>query len=277
MLPKFFDIHSHPNFAAFAQDRDEVVRRALDNSVFMNVVGTQRDTSQAAVELAEKYSEGVYATIGLHPIHTSKSYHDEEELGKGGKEFTSRDENFDYEFYKKLAASPKVVAIGECGLDYFHETNVEKQEEIFSKQIELANEVGKPLMLHIRNGKNVSAYRLAAGILKEKAKVVFNFHFFAGNLEEARLLLDLGAIFSFTGVITFTSDYDEIIKYLPLEKIMAETDCPFVAPVPHRGKRNEPVYVIEVVKKIAEIRGENLEKVRKQLLQNSFAFFNLSC
>src|SRR3989344_2316664 len=247
MLPKFFDIHSHPNFAVFTQDRDEVVRRALDNSVFMNVVGTQRDTSQAAVELAEKYSEGVYATIGLHPIHTSKSYHDEEELGKGGKEFTSRDENFDYEFYKKLAASPKVVAIGECGLDYF------------------------------RNGKNVSAYRLAAGILKEKAKVVFNFHFFAGNLEEARLLLDLGAIFSFTGVITFTSDYDEIIKYLPLEKIMAETDCPFVAPVPHRVKRYEPVYVIEVVKKIAEIRGENLEKVRKQLLQNSFAFFNLSC
>ena len=276
MLPKFFDIHSHPNFAAFAQDRDEVVRRALDNSVFMNVVGTQRDTSQAAVELAEKYSEGGYATIGLHPIHTSKSYHDEEELGKGGKEFTSRDENFDYEFYKKLAASPRVVAIGECGLDYFRDAN-KKQEEIFSKQIELANEVGKPLMLHVRNGKNVSAYRLAAGILKEKAKVVFNFHFFAGNLEEARLLLDLGAIFSFTGVITFTSDYDEIIKYLPLEKIMAETDCPFVAPVPHRGKRNEPVYVIEVVKKIAEIRGENLEKVRKQLLQNSFAFFNLSC
>src|SRR3989344_4233962 len=276
MLPKFFDIHSHPNFAAFAQDRDEVVRRALDNSVFMNVVGTQRDTSQAAVELAEKYSEGVYATIGLHPIHTSKSYHDEEELGKGGKEFTSRDENFDYEFYKKLAASPKVVAIGECGLDYFRNAN-KKQEEIFSKQIELANEVGKPLMLHIRNGKNVSAYRMAAGILKEKAKVGFNFHFFAGNLEEARLLLDLGAIFSFTGVITFTSDYDEIIKYLPLEKIMAEPDCPFVAPVPHRGKRNEPVYVIEVVKKIAEIRGENLEKVRKQLLQNSFAFFNLSC
>ena len=276
MLPKFFDIHSHPNFAVFAQDRDEVVRRALDNSVFMNVVGTQRDTSQAAVELAEKYSEGVYATIGLHPIHTSKSYHDEEELGKGGKEFTSRGENFDYEFYKKLAASPKVVAIGECGLDYFRDAN-KKQEEIFSKQIELANEVGKPLMLHIRNGKNISAYRLAAGILKKKAKVVFNFHFFAGNLEEARLLLDLGATFSFTGVITFTRDYDEIIKYLPLEKIMAETDCPFVTPVPHRGKRNEPVFVIEIAKKIAEIRGENLEKVRKQLLQNSFAFFNLSC
>ena len=276
MTPKFFDIHSHPNFAAFAQDRNEVVKRALDNSVFMNVVGTQRDTSQVAVELAEKYSEGVYATIGLHPIHTSKSYHDEEELGKGGKEFTSRGESFDYEFYKKLAASPKVVAIGECGLDYFRDAN-KKQEENFSKQIELANEVGKPLMLHIRNGKNVSAYRLAAGILKEKAKVAFNFHFFAGNLEEARLLLDLGATFSFTGVITFTRDYDEIIKYLPLEKIMAETDCPFVAPVPHRGKRNEPVYVIEVVKKIAEIRGENLEKVRRQLLQNSFAFFNLSC
>jgi len=272
MLPKFFDIHSHPNFAVFAQDRDEVVKRALDNSVFMNVVGTQRDTSQAAVELAEKYSEGVYATIGLHPIHTSKSYHDEEELGKGGKEFTSRGENFDYEFYKKLAASPRVVAIGECGLDYFRDAN-KKQEEIFSKQIELANEVGKPLMLHVRNGKNVSAYRLAAGILKEKAKVVFDFHFFAGNLEEARLLLDLGATFSFTGVITFTRDYDEIIKYLPLEKIMAETDCPFVAPVPHRGKRNEPVYVIEVVKKIAEIRGENLEKVKNNYFKIRVACF----
>ena len=224
--------------------------------------------------MAEKYSEGVYATIGLHPIHTSKSYHDEEELGKGGKEFTSRGENFDYEFYKKLAASPRVVAIGECGLDYFRDAN-KKQEEIFSKQIELANEVGKPLMLHVRNGKNVSAYRLAAGILKEKAKVVFDFHFFAGNLEEARLLLDLGATFSFTGVITFARDYDEVIIKAPMDMIMAETDAPFVAPLPYRGKRNESIYVIEVVKKIAQIRGEDLNKVKEQILENSLRVFGI--
>ena len=251
--PKFFDIHSHPNFADFDNDRDEVVKRALDNSVWLAVVGTDKESSAQAVKLAEKYEKGVYAIIGQHP---------------------TTDGEFDYDFYKKLAGNPKVVAIGECGLDYFRDAN-KKQEEIFRKQIELANEMGKPLMLHIRNGKNVSAYRLAAEILKEKAKVVFNSHFFAGNLEEARLLLDLGATFSFTGVLTFTHDYDEIIRYLPLEKIMAETDCPFVTPAPYRGKRNEPIYVIEVAKKIAEIRNENFEKVREQLLQNSLQFFNL--
>lgn len=187
--PKFFDVHSHPNFAAFAQDRDEVVKRALDNGVWLAVVGADRESSARAVELAEKYEKGVYAIVGLHP---------------------TTNEEFDYEFYKKLALNPKVVAIGECGLDYFRGSN-KKQEEIFRKQIELANEVEKPLMLHLRNGKNISAYQLAAEILKEKAKVVFNSHFFAGNLEETRLLLDLGATFSFTGVITFTHDYDEII------------------------------------------------------------------
>ncbi|MFA6273269.1 MAG: TatD family hydrolase [Candidatus Paceibacterota bacterium] len=252
---KFFDIHGHLNFADYDKDRDEVVNRALENGVWQTAIGTDRESSAQALLLAEKYENGVYAIIGAHP---------------------TTNEEFDYEFYKKLATNPKVVAIGECGLDYFRDGN-KKQEEIFRKQIELANEIEKPLMLHIRNGKNISAYRLAAEILKEKAKVIFNSHFFAGNLEEARLLLDLGATFSFTGVITFTNDYDEIIKYLPLERIMAETDCPFVTPLPHRGKRNEPVYVIEVVKKIAEIRNEDLEKVRKQLFQNSFAFFNLSC
>ncbi len=259
---KFFDVHSHPNFADFAQDRDEVVKRALENGVWLAAVGTDKESSAEAVALAEKYEKGVYAIVGQHP---------------------TEEENFDYEYFKKLAINPKVVAIGECGLDY-NEAKSEKlkaknnkQEENFRKQIELANEVKKPLMLHLRNGKNISAYKLATEILKEKARVVFNSHFFAGNLEETKLLFDLGATFSFTGVITFTRDYDEIIKYLPLERIMAETDCPFVTPIPHRGKRNEPAYVMEVVKKIAEIRNEDSEKVREQLLKNSFAFFNLSC
>lgn len=293
MLPKFFDIHSHPNFAAFAQDRDEVIKRALKSGVFMNVVGTQKDTSKAAVELAEKY-DGVFATVGLHPIHTGKSFHDKDEIGEGGQEFTSRGEEFDYEYYKKLASHPKVVAIGECGLDFYrnqcdanirmytNDTNRKKQEETFRRQIELAIEVKKPLMLHLRNGAGRSAYRDAFDILNTQygirnTDIRGNLHFFAGTTEEAKPFLNAGFTFSFTGVITFTRDYDEIIRYLPLDRIMAETDCPFVAPAPHRGKRNEPVYVIEVVKKIAEIRGADFEKVRAALLQNSFAFFNLSC
>lgn len=257
--PKFFDIHSHPNFADFDNDRDEVVRRALDNGMWLAVVGTDQESSSQALTLTEKYEKGVYAIVGAHP---------------------TTDEEFDYEFYKKLATNPKVVAIGECGLDYFHNTN-KKQEEIFRKQIELANEMGKPLMLHLRNpstssgqaGAGCSAYDDAFKLLPKNSRG--DLHFFAGSIEEAKPFLDAGFYFSFTGVITFARNYDEIIKYLPLERIMAETDCPFVAPVPFRGKRNEPLYVTEVVKKIAEIRGEDSEKVRKQLLKNSFAFFDL--
>ena len=281
MTPKFFDVHGHPNFAAFDKDRDEVVQRALEAGGFMNVVGTQKDTSKAAVELAEKY-EGVFATVGLHPIHTSKSFHDKDEIGEEEKEFISRGEEFDYDFYKKLASHQKVAAIGECGLDYYRliSDTKKKQEENFVKQIELANKIGKPLMLHIRN-----AYKDAYDILKNRIKVKGDLHFFAGTIEEAKPFLDIGLTFSFTGVITFTHDYDEIIKFLPLDKIMAETDCPFVTPEPYRrkpldgtrGRRNEPVYVIEVVKKIAEIRDTDFEKIRVALLQNSLALFALPC
>ena len=292
MVPRFFDAHSHPNFAAFAQDRDEVIKRALKSGVFMNVVGTQKDTSKSALELAEKY-EGVYATVGLHPIHTGKSFHDKDEIGEGGKEFTSRGEEFDYEYYKKLASHRKVVAIGECGLDYYrHNANDangdnadaanKKQEEIFRKQIELATEVKKPLMLHLRNGENRSAYKDAFAILKSYiinhtsgSSLRGNLHFFAGTTEEAKPFLDAGFTFSFTGVITFARSYDEIIRYLPLDRILSETDSPYVAPTPYRGKRNEPLYVIEVVKKIAEIRGEDVEKVCEQLVLNAVDFFQL--
>ena len=120
MTPKYIDIHSHVNFTAFDADRDDVIKRALDNDTWMINVGTQIDTSKKAVELANKYKEGVYATVGLHPIHTGKSFHDEQELGSEGKEFTSRGEAFDKEKYLELARNLKVVAIGECGLDYFH-------------------------------------------------------------------------------------------------------------------------------------------------------------
>ncbi len=329
--PQFIDIHSHVNFAAFDADREGVLKRAEDAGVWMINVGTQQDTSKSAVELAEKYDRGVFAAVGLHPIHTDKSHHDEDELGvfssvssfpKGGGEsasrriseeqekslpladsgtpfkkgrirdtgFTSRGEEFNFDFYKKLAEHPKVVAIGECGLDYYRIKNYElgitneegnrKQEETFRKHIELAVAVGKPLMLHVRNGSGRSAYRDALSILNSyfvihNSRVRANFHFFAGSWKEAREILDAGFSISFTGVITFARNYDEVIKNAPLDRIMSETDCPYVAPAPYRGKRNEPAYVVEVVKKIAEIREEEFEKVRAQLVENAVRFFGL--
>src|SRR3989338_4740726 len=126
MTPRLFDVHTHIQFAAYKDDADAVIQRALDAGVWMINVGTQRDTSRVAVEMAEKYPEGVYATVGLHPVHTDKSYHDPKELGVSDMEqatsdmgFTSRGEEFDYEYYKKLAEHPKVVGIGESGLDYY--------------------------------------------------------------------------------------------------------------------------------------------------------------
>lgn len=277
-MPDYIDIHSHLNFAAYDQDREEVIKRALDNNVWMINVGTQKDTSKSAVELAEKYEKGVYAIVGIHPIHTDKSFHDEKELGAGNKEFTSRGEIVDENYYRELLNHPKVVGIGECGLDYYRATaeSEKKQKEAFSAQIVLANEVDKPLMLHVRNGSDRSAYREALEILKSEAKVSGNFHFFAGNLEEAKEILDAGFNLSFTGVITFTRDYDEVIKYAPLDRIMSETDCPYVSPEPYRGKRNEPLFVQEVVKKIAEIRGADFEEVRAALVQNALDFFGLN-
>lgn len=280
MTPKYIDIHSHVNFKAFDEDREEIIRRALDSDTWVINVGTQIDTAKSAVELANKFDEGVYAIVGLHPIHTGASYHDKKELGEGGAEFTSRGEDFDKEAYRKLLADPKVVGIGECGLDYYRmdEESIEKQKKAFISQIELANEVGKPLMLHIRNNpKDTShdAYSDSLEILKKYAKVKGDVHFFAGTIENAKDFIDFGFTLSFTGVVTFTTDYDEIIRNTPLDMIMSETDAPYVTPVPYRGKRNEPLYVREVVKKIAEIKGLPEPEVALAIIANARRVFGI--
>ncbi len=292
MQPKYIDIHSHINFKAFDEDRDEVIRRALANDTWVINVGTQVDTSKKAVEMANQYKEGVYAIIGLHPIHTGASYHDEKELGEGGKEFTSRGETFDKEPYRELLKDPKVVGIGECGLDYYRCTpeSIAKQKKDFISQIELANEFKKPLMLHIRNNEKKeliegkegtpNAYFDALEILKKHldseslpAGRRGDVHFFAGTPEEAKSFTDFGFTLSFTGVITFTHDYDEVIKNTPLDMIMSETDSPYVSPVPYRGKRNEPSYVREVVKKIAEVKSLSESEVAEAVIANAKRIF----
>ncbi len=268
---KYFDAHTHVNFVAYKEDTDATILRSRDAGVGMNVVGTQYDTSKAAVALAEKY-DNVWATIGLHPIHTSKSYHDAKELGDGGKEFTSRGEAFDAFAYESLGASSKVIAVGECGLDYYRidKDTKDVQVEAFIAQIELANKLNKPLMLHIRN-----AYEDALEVLRAHAKVRGDVHFFAGDWEIAKKFLDLGFTLSFTGVITFARDYDEVVKNAPLDMLLSETDAPYVTPAPHRGKRNEPAYVELVVRAIADIRGDDFDTVRRELMRNAERVFGI--
>ncbi len=269
---KFFDAHTHVNFAAHNEDREETILRAKEAGVVMNVVGTQLDTSSAAVALAETY-DTIYATIGLHPIHTAKSFHDPEELGEGSTGFTSRGERFDPAVYEEMGKNPRVVGIGECGLDYYRcdESTKELQKKVFIEHIELANKLGKPLMLHIRE-----AYDDALEILKAHANVKGDTHFFAGNWAMAKKFLDFGFTLSFTGVLTFTHDYDEVVRNTPLDMLLSETDAPYVTPVPHRGKRNESAYVPEVVRAITRIRGEDFEKVAAQLFENARRVFSIA-
>ncbi len=285
--PKYIDIHCHTNFKAFDEDRDEVIKRALDNDTYLINVGTQIDTSKKAIEIAYQYEEGVYAIIGLHPIHTGASFHDEKELGEGGQEFTSRGEIFNKDIYRELLKDPKVVAIGECGLDYFHAEpeSIEKQKQAFIEQIELANEIGKPLMIHVRNNyKNLDkdAYVDVLEILKKYTKAKGVIHCFEGSLENAKDFNNLGFLISFTGAITYPPRknsrnciYQEIIKNLPLDMILADTDSPYLAPVPYRGKRNEPLYVKKIVKKIAEIKNLPEKEVAEAITENAKRVFSL--
>jgi len=267
----YVDTHTHVNIAAFTDDWREVTDRALVASVAHINVGTQQDTARKAIEIAEAYEEGVYAIVGLHPVHTAKSFHDPQELGEEAKGFTSRGEQFDMELYRELASHEKVVAIGECGLDYYRldVDTLALQRSAFIEQIELANELEKPLMLHIRPGTEGDAYRDAWEILKSHAKVPGNVHFFAGSVDDARRFFDIGYTISVTGVITFTKDYDEVVAYTPLDMLHAETDAPYVAPKPYRGQRNEPLHVREVVAQIAALKNADLEMVRMQLRENA--------
>lgn len=307
------DAHAHLQFKAFDKDREEVIKRMLSGGVYCINVGTQKDTSRSAVDLAQNH-EGFWATVGLHPIHTEESYHDPQEVsGEAG--FKSREEFFDSELYEKLAVHPKVVAIGECGFDYAAfvrerskrsqkrasaeaggeggllpeeiERRKQKQEEAFRAQVRLAKKIGKPLMLHCRPSQNPDksysddAYLDMLRVLKEEggdppAGGRGNVHFFVGSWEIAKKFLAMDFSFSFSGVITITSMYDEVVQKMPSDRILIETDSPYAAPIPYRGKRNEPLYVAEVAKRIAELRGLSFEEVAELTTQNAKRVFQLN-
>ena len=190
------DTHAHVNFNAFKDDADEVIRHCLSSDVWLINIGSQNTTSERAVKIAEKYEKGVYAAVGLHPIHLWESYHDVEEMP-----FESRVEKFDKEFYKNLSSSKKVVAIGEVGLDYSHlpkgraEELKERQKEVFVKQAELAQELNLPVILHCRD-----AYDDLLSIIQNLSKIPRAVvHCFADSYETAKKFVDLDFMISFTG------------------------------------------------------------------------------
>lgn len=281
------DIHAHLNFRAFDDDRSDVIKRAQEGGVRCINVGTQRDTSEKALAIAERF-DGMYATVGLHPIHTERGYHDPKELdeeyadrassrGAANAGFVSREEVFDPTAYELLARHEKVVAIGECGLDYFRlgEQSKVKQRTALLMQIDLAARIGKPLMFHCRDAHDDLITILRDEQTKRKNALWGNIHFYSGTLEQARAYIALGFTLSFTGVITFARDRDEIIKNIPLEYLMIETDAPYAAPVPHRGKRNEPLYVFEVAKRIAQLRGITPEEIARVTAENAKRAFQI--
>ncbi len=262
---KYVDAHCHIQFEQYTEDDVELIERMREEGVAGVVVGVDLESSKKATALAEKHTH-LYASVGLHPNRVIE-------------------EIFNIEAYRELAKNPKVVAIGECGLDYFRPIEVNdkvknKQKEILQKHIALAVESDKPLIIHARPSKgSMDAYTDLIEILKEEKVKHPNLrgdvHFFVGGVTEAESLIALGFTISFTAVITFARDYDEVIMTMPLTSILSETDAPYVAPVSRRGKRNDPLAVIDVVAKIAEIREEPLGTVRSALLANASRLFAL--
>ena len=253
------DTHAHLNFSDYDKDRGKVIKKCLDNNLWMINVGTDYKSSEEAIEISEKYSQGVFASVGIHP----------ENIGK---------EIFDYEKYKKLSLCEKVVAIGEIGLDYWDYPKTKKkqiefkkkQKELLIKQIKLANELELPVIFHCRKAHNDLLEILST---KENSNLRGVIHCFTGNWEDAKKYLDMGFYLGFTGII-FKFDLDEVIKKAPLNKILIETDCPFLSPLAEI-KRNEPLFVKHIAEKIAEIKNVPFEDIAKQTTHNAKKLFNI--
>ncbi len=263
---KYFDSHCHIQFKNFDQDREKIIEQMRVNEVGGVVVGVDRLSSEKAISLATHYTH-LYAAVGLHPNSVEQ-------------------EPFDIEVYRTLATHPRVVGIGECGLDYYRTVKIndevkQAQRTLLSAHIDLAAKLDKPLIIHCRPTKGTyDAYSDLIELLKEK-KAIYgsavhgDIHFFVGGASEAEALFSLDFTVSFTAVITFTHEYDAVIRQVPLNCILSETDSPYVSPVTRRYQRNDPMSVKDVVAQIADIRGEDAEKVREALVTNAKRVFRI--
>lgn len=284
------DTHCHLQFNGYKEDREEVIKRCNQKQMVLNIVGTQKETSKAAVELAERY-DNFYATIGTHPIHLFPTHVDEEESS-----FVSRKEGFDEEYYEGLVqrslgedGSKKVIGIGETGLDLYHlpknvskKTVLEKQKQVFLAHMDFARKHNLPLVIHCRDAHQEMIQLLSEARSQKSEAVKGVMHCFTGNWEQAQKYLDMGLYLGFTGVATFPPkktdpqpqlDLEEVLKDTPLDRILVETDAPYLAPQAYRGKRSEPWMVEEVIKKLAKIRGKSEEEIEEIVLQNALNLF----
>ena len=283
------DSHAHLNFKAFGEDRDKVINKCLENDVWVINIGTNYETSKLAVEIAEKYEKGLWAAIGLHPMGLDtgllKLKSDDLEGGSPEKEFEA-------EKYRQLAKSKKVVAIGEVGLDYYwrpkgakkRELFKEKQAALLRQELNLAVEFRLPVVFHCR-----MAHNDLINILKKQQKenplqgVV---HSFVGTLEQAREYLEMGFYLGFNGMIFKKIEdisFEKIIKEVPLDRILIETDSPYLIPPQAEAevetndglKRNNPLFVKYVAQRIAEIKGKLFEEVAEVTASSAQKLFSL--
>jgi TatD DNase family protein len=276
------DTHCHLNFNAYKADLDAVIKRTLDAGMRVINVGSQRSTSQRAVELAQQYPSKLFAAVALHPLHLFETYVDEVEIP-----FKTREEVFDPEFYGDMAKQQGVVAIGECGLDYFRVPEgvdeaefIKKQKDNFLQHIQLAQEQNLPLILHVRASKAEPnrAYLETLEVLQHAGYNRGVVHCYTADVDTARKFLDAGFHISFTGIITFPNAKEllPVVQYVPMDCVMVETDAPYLSPQPVRGKRNEPLYVQYVAQKIAEVKSLQVSDVEEQTTANAEAFFRLT-
>lgn len=252
----FFDSHAHLDEDCFQPDFAEILEKMRENGVsnMMNI-GFDLASSERSIQLAERY-DWVYAAIGSHPDDAAQV------------------DDARIEQYRKLAKHPRVKAIGEIGLDYHYEDPVrEIQQKAFRLQLELARELDLPAVIHERE-----AHGDAMEILKDFPTVRGVFHCFSGSVELAKELVKRGWYIGLTGVVTFKNARKavEVAQSVPLERLLIETDCPYMAPVPYRGKRNDPSFVPLVAQKIAELRGLSLEEVGRATAENAKRVFRIA-
>jgi len=274
------DTHAHINFDAYENDSDEVISKCLENNVWMINIGTNFETSKKAVEISQKYEKGVFAAIGLHPINLDtglvKIKIDESE----GSHF---EKEFDFERYKNLARSKKVVAIGEIGLDYYWKPKTkrklelfkEKQKDLFLKQLELAKELNLPVIFHCRMAHQDLIQTLQQSNIPTIKGVM---HGFVGTTEQLQEYLKMGFYIGFNGIIFKKIEginFEELIRETPIEKILVETDCPYLTPPNFPEERNNPLGVKQVAQEIAKIKNLDFEKVAEITTKNAKDLFKL--
>jgi TatD DNase family protein len=280
--PWLIDTHCHIDGPSFDTERGAMLQRMHDKRIFGITIGTTLGNSERAIALAEQH-EGLWASVGLHPEHLSSNFHDPEEGEQPEK-------TFDRERLERIARSSlKVVAIGETGIDLYRidanrsrEEAQAAQEASFIAHMDVAEELGLPVVIHCRE-----ALGRLAELLEERLKAGHIFsgvvHSFTGTWEEAERLIGLGCYIALNGIVTFppkkTADparsLDRTIKQIPLDRLLLETDSPFLAPVPHRGERNEPTWVEDVAQYVAGVRGIELDELARITTANAARLFRL--